>query len=353
MSIQDKSLNSDLHLFSIAPMMDWTDRHCRMLHRQLSARALLYTEMLTTGAVLHGDRARLLAFDAGEQPVALQLGGSEPQDLARAARIGEAEGYGEINLNVGCPSDRVQSGRFGACLMREPELVAECMAAMAAAVRVPVTLKCRIGVDDQDPEASLFGLVDLCAQAGVRRFVVHARKAWLKGLSPKENRDIPPLDYPLVWRLKRERPQLTIVINGGIGDLDQAQAHLAHVDGVMLGRAAYHTPEILGAADARLFGEAGSEVDAAEAVRRYRPYVARELACGTHLAAMTRHMLGLFHGRPGARTWRRILTVEGVRPGAGLDVIDQALDAVLAAGARTSGLEEQALAGGLEAGEAA
>jgi tRNA-dihydrouridine synthase A len=314
-------------------MMDWTDRHCRMLHRQLSSRALLYTEMLTTGAVLHGDRARLLAFDAGEHPVALQLGGSEPADLAAAARIGEAEGYREINLNVGCPSDRVQSGRFGACLMREPALVAECMAEIIAAVKVPATVKCRIGVDDQDPEESLFRLVDLCAQAGVRHFVVHARKAWLKGLSPKENRDIPPLDYPLVWRLKRERPELTIVINGGIGSLDEAEAHLQHVDGVMLGRAAYHTPGLLGEADARLFGGQGS-VDAFEAVRRYRPYIARELAKGTHLAAMSRHMLGLFHGLPGARAWRRILTVEGVRPGAGLEVVDAALAAVEGARAR-------------------
>src|ERR1700749_2170670 len=211
-------------------MMDWTDRHCRSLHRTLSVRALLYTEMLTTGAVLHGDRARLLAFDAGEHPVALQLGGSDPADLAAAARIGEAEGYDEINLNVGCASPRVQGGRFGPCLMREPELVADCMAAMGAAVRVPVTVKCRIGVDDQDPEESLFRLVDLCAGAGVRHFVVHARKALLKGLSPKENRDVPPLDYPLVYRLKAERPDLTIVINGGIGSLGEAEDHLAHVD---------------------------------------------------------------------------------------------------------------------------
>ena len=330
---------------SVAPMMDWTDRHCRVLHRTLSGRAMLYTEMLTTGAILHGDRARLLAFDAAEHPVALQLGGSEPADLVEAARIGEAEGYDEINLNVGCPSDRVQSGRFGACLMKEPELVAECMAAIGAAVKVPATVKCRIGVDDQAPRESLFRLVDLCAQAGVGHFVVHARKALLKGLSPKENRDVPPLDYPLVHELKRTRPELTIVINGGIGSLDEAQAHLAHVDGVMLGRAAYHTPAILGEADARLFGE-GDVVSAAEAVARYRPYVARELARGTHLAAMTRHMLGLFHGAPGARTWRRILTVEGVKPGAGLEVIDRALAAV-------SGLQDERAARGLEAGQAA
>jgi tRNA-dihydrouridine synthase A len=302
--------------------------------------------MLTTGAVLHGERDRLLAFSACEHPVALQLGGSEPRELAEAARIGAAEGYDEINLNVGCPSDRVQSGRFGACLMREPELVADCMAAMGAAVQVPVTVKCRIGVDEQAPEESLFRLVDLCAQAGVSRFAVHARKAWLKGLSPKENRDVPPLDYPLVWRLKRERPDLTIVINGGIGSLDEAERHLAHVDGVMLGRAAYHTPGILGEVDARLFGDAAG-AGPFEAVARYREYVAAELAKGTHLAAMTRHMLGLFHGVPGARTWRRILTVEGVKPGAGLEVIDRALAAV------SSGLEAQRVARGLEAGEAA
>ena len=326
-------------------MMDWTDRHCRVLHRMLSGRALLYTEMLTTGAILHGDRARLLAFSPVEHPVALQLGGSDPGDLVEAARIGEAEGYDEINLNVGCPSDRVQSGRFGACLMREPELVAECMAAMAAAVKVPVTVKCRIGVDDQEPEDSLFRLVELCSQAGVKLFVVHARKAILKGLSPKENRDVPPLNYPLVRRLKRERPDLTIVINGGIGSLDEAVEHLAHVDGVMLGRAAYHTPGILAEVDGRIFGDE-RPADVVAALEAYREYVAAELARGTHLAAMTRHMLGLFHGVPGARAWRRILTVEGVKPGAGLDVIDRALAAV-------SGLEAQGVAGRLEAGEAA
>ena len=330
--------------------MDWTDRHCRVLHRMLSARALLYTEMLTTGAILHGDRGRLLAFSPVEHPVALQLGGSEPGDLVDAARIGEAEGYDEINLNVGCPSDRVQSGRFGACLMREPELVADCMAAMAAAVKVPVTVKCRIGVDDQEPEESLFRLVELCSQAGVGLFVVHARKAILKGLSPKQNRDVPPLNYPLVWRLKRERPDLTIVINGGIGSLDEALEHLQHVDGVMLGRAAYHTPGLLAEVDQRIFG-ADRATDVFEALAAYRDYVASELARGTHLAAMTRHMLGLFHGVPGARTWRRILTVEGVRPGAGLEVIDQAL-AALSTG-RGSGLEAQRAARGLEAGEAA
>jgi tRNA-dihydrouridine synthase A len=320
--------------FSIAPMMDWTDRHCRRLHRALTRRARLYTEMLTADAVIHGDPARLLGFDPAEHPVALQLGGSEPAKLAAAARMGEEAGYEEINLNVGCPSDRVQSGRFGACLMAEPALVGECMAAIAAAVRLPATVKCRIGVDEQDPEAALFGLVDACAAAGVTVFVVHARKAWLKGLSPKENREIPPLDYPLVWRLKRERPHLTVVINGGVGSLDEAQAQLAHVDGVMLGRAAYHTPGLLGEVDRRLFDEAGPDVTADAAVAAYLPYVREELARGTHLAAMTRHMLGLFHSRPGARAWRRILTVEGAKLGAGIEVIERALAALADAEAR-------------------
>jgi tRNA-dihydrouridine synthase A len=309
-------------------MMDWTDRHCRSLHRGLSSRALLYTEMVTSGAVVHGDRDKLLGYDPGQHPVALQLGGSDPAELAQAARIGEDYGYDEINLNVGCPSDRVQSGRFGACLMREPDLVAECMAAIKAAVKVPATVKCRIGVDDQDPEESLFGLVDRCVAAGIDSFVVHARKAWLQGLSPKENRDIPPLDYELVYRLKRERPGLTIVINGGVPSVDAAVAHLEHVDGVMLGRAAYHEAGLLGEIDRRVFGLDVADVDSFEAVERYRPYLARELAAGTHLAAMSRHMLGLFHGLPGARAWRRILTVEGVKPGAGLEVVDRALEAV-------------------------
>jgi len=315
------------HRFCVAPLMDWTDRHCRVFHRSFSARARLYTEMLTSGAVMHGDRARLLGFDPIEHPVALQLGGSDPTELAAAARIGEDFGYDEINLNVGCPSDRVQSGRFGACLMREPALVADCMAAIGEAVRVPVTVKCRIGVDDQHPEESLFALVDACAASGVRTFAVHARKAWLKGLSPKENRDVPPLDYELVYRLKRERPGLTIVLNGGIGDLDQAQAHLMHVDGVMLGRAAYQEPGLLGQVDARLFG-AASEVDPAQAVEAYRPYIARQLANGVALASMSRHMLGLFQGRSGARAWRRILSVEAAKAGAGLEVLDRALAAV-------------------------
>jgi tRNA-dihydrouridine synthase A len=316
------------HRFSVAPMMDWTDRHCRVLHRTLSSKALLYTEMVTTGAVIHGDRQRLLGYDPAEHPVALQLGGSDPADLAQAAKIGADLGYDEINLNVGCPSDRVQSGRFGACLMREPQLVADCMAAMAAAVSVPVTVKCRIGVDDQDPQQSLPAMVQACAAAGVKTFIVHARKAWLSGLSPKENRDVPPLDYPLVWALKAANPDLTIVMNGGITSLDAALEHLVHLDGVMLGRAAYHDAGLLGQVDRRIFGQDVTDLDPTEAVEAYLPYISAQLAKGVPLAHMSRHMLGLFHGRKGARTWRRIMTVEGARPGAGLDVVRHALAAI-------------------------
>ncbi len=312
------------HRLSVAPMMDWTDRHCRAFHRVLTKRALLYTEMVTTGAVLHGPRERLLGFSDVEHPVALQLGGSEPEELAAAARIGADAGYDEIDLNVGCPSDRVQSGRFGACLMREPEVVAQGMAAMIGAVDSPVTLKCRIGVDDQDPEQSLFTLVDACAAVGVSTVIVHARKAWLSGLSPKENRDVPPLNYDLVRRLKAERPGLAVIINGGIASLDEAEEHLKSVDGVMLGRAAYHEPGLLGQVDRRFFGGSG-DVDAHQAVRAYLPYVEAQLSRGVHLAAMTRHMLGLFHGMRGARAWRRIMTVDAVRPGAGVEVIERAL----------------------------
>lgn len=322
--------------------MDWTDRHCRALHRSLTRHALLYTEMVTTGAILHGDRERLLGFDPVEHPVALQLGGSEPDALAECARIAEALGYDEVNLNVGCPSDRVQSGRFGACLMREPELVAACVGAMGEAVTIPVTVKCRIGVDDQDPEVALFDLVDRCAGAGVQTFVVHARKAWLAGLSPKENRDVPPLDYPLVYRLKRERPGLTVVLNGGVPGLDEAQAHLAHVDGVMLGRSAYHEPAILGAVDRRVFGQETGDTDPFAAIEAYKPYMAGRLAAGTHLAAMTRHMLGLMHGRPRARTYRRILTVDSIRPAAGLEVVDRAVEAVREAEAVIAARREEA-----------
>jgi len=327
------------HRLSVAPMMDWTDRHCRAFHRALTTRALLYTEMVTAPAVIHGDRDRLLGFDAIEHPVALQLGGSDPDQLAQAAAIGGSMGYDEINLNVGCPSDRVQSGRFGACLMREPALVADCMAAIRSAVDVPATVKCRIGVDEQDPLVSLFATVDACAAVGVTTFVVHARKAWLSGLSPKENRDVPPLDYALVRRLKRERPHLSVCINGGIASLEAAEAHLddgdgVRLDGVMLGRAAYHDPALLGQVDRRLFGQDGPDIDPFAAIDRYRPYLAARLAEGVGLHAMTRHMLGLMHGRPGARAFRRILTVEAIRAGAGLEVVDRAVQAVHEATAR-------------------
>jgi tRNA-dihydrouridine synthase A len=303
--------------------MDWTDRHCRFLHRQLSRRALLYTEMVTSQAIVHGQRERLLGFDRREDPVALQLGGSEPVQLAAAAKIGEDFGYAEINLNVGCPSDRVQSGRFGACLMREPDLVADCVSAMRDAVRVPVTVKCRIGVDDQDPEESLRGVIGLCARAGVKTFAVHARKAWLEGLSPKENRDVPPLDYDLVYRVKREHPKLTIVINGGIATLQECEKHLEHVDGVMLGRAAYHSPAMLADVDARFFGGAIVALDAA--VAAYVAYAEEQLARRVPLHALTKPMLGLFNGKPGARLFRRHLSENVNVRGAGLAVLHDAL----------------------------
>jgi tRNA-dihydrouridine synthase A len=310
--------------FSVAPMMDWTDSHCRVLHRLLSGRTLLYTEMVTADAILRGDQARLLAFDPVEHPVALQVGGAEPRALAAAGRIAESFGYDEINLNVGCPSDRVQSGRFGACLMKEPELVGECVAAMQAAVQIPVTVKCRLGVDDQEPEQALSALIEACAEAGVRRFAVHARKAWLEGLSPKENRQVPPLDYQLVYRIKRENPALTIILNGGIQNLDEAHAHLAHVDGVMLGRAAYQHPGLLAEIDARFFGDPPCDLD--RALCRWRDYVAGKLEEGVRLAAMTRHMLGLFNARPGARAFRRHLSEHATKDGAGIEVLDQALE---------------------------
>ena len=303
--------------------MEWSDSHCRVLHRQLSTHALLYTEMLTAQAVLRGDRARLLNFDPDEHPVALQLGGAEPTLLAEAAKIGADYGYDEINLNVGCPSDRVQSGRFGACLMREPNLVAECVGAMRAAVSIPVTVKCRIGVDDQDPEVALRSLIAQCKAAGVNTFIVHARKAWLDGLSPKENREVPPLDYPLVYAIKRENPELTIVVNGGIATLDEAEIHLEHADGVMLGRAAYQNPAILADVDHRLFG--GARRSVAQAVDAYLDYVASQLEAGVSLHAMTRHMLGLFNGRRGARQFRRHLSEHATRPGANIDVLRDAL----------------------------
>jgi len=311
--------------FSVAPMMDWTDRHCRFFHRLLSRRARLYTEMVTTGAVLHGRRDRLLGFDPAEHPVALQLGGSDPRDLARAARIGADAGYAEINLNVGCPSDRVQGGRFGACLMREPALVGDCVVAMKAAVAVPVTVKCRIGVDDQDPQEALDRLTGAVVAAGAAALIVHARKAWLQGLSPKENREVPPLDYARVYALKRAYPGLPIALNGGIATIESAREHLARVDGVMMGRAAYHEPETLLRVDPDLFGEPPPAADAFEALERFEPYVAARLAEGVRLASITRHLLGLFAGRPGARAFRRHLATEAVKPGAGLGALRAAV----------------------------
>jgi len=304
-------------------MMEWSDRHCRMLHRLLSTRALLYTEMVTAQAVIHGDRMKLLGFDGREHPVALQLGGAEPGLLAEAARIAEGFGYDEINLNAGCPSDRVQSGKFGACLMLEPELVADCLAAMRESVTIPVSVKSRIGVDDQDPEVALRSLIAACKAAGVEIFIVHARKALLAGLSPKENRAVPPLDYALVQAVKRENPELTIVLNGGITSLDEAEVQLAHLDGVMLGRAAYQSPALLAEVDARLFGGEPRAVDAA--VAAYVTYIEEKLGEGVPLNAMTRHMLGVFHGRPGARAFRRHLSENATRYGAGIDVLREAL----------------------------
>lgn len=310
-------------------MMAWTDRHCRYLHRQMSRRTLLYTEMVTAPALVRGEARHLLRFDPAEHPVALQLGGSDPRELAQAARMGADEGYDEINLNVGCPSDRVQSGCFGAVLMERPGLVADCVAAMIEACSVEVTVKCRIGVDDQDPVAVLPDFLDRMRAAGVRRISIHARKAWLQGLSPKENRDVPPLDYDLVHAMKREFPDLHLSVNGGIGSLEEACAHLAAgMDGVMIGRAAYHTPsDILLDADARIFGETGETGGrwAEEVVERMFPYIADHLAAGGRLHSVTRHMLGLFAGRPGARGWRRTLSEGAHATDAGLDVLRAAL----------------------------
>jgi tRNA-dihydrouridine synthase A len=296
------------HRFSVAPMMECTDRHCRAFHRLLTREALLYTEMVTAAAVTHGDVDRLIGFDPSEQPVALQLGGSDPRELAAAARIGADLGYREINLNCGCPSSRVHAGRFGACLMAEPALVADCVAAMQAAVSVPVTVKCRIGIDDQDGEEALSGFVDAVAAAGCSTFIVHARKAWLKGLSPRQNREVPPLDHGRVHRLKQARPELRIILNGGVRSLDEARHHLRHVDGVMMGRAAYEQPWSLADVDRKIFGCANPLASREAALLQYLPHVERERARGVPLKAMTRHLLGLFHGEAGGRQFRRVLS---------------------------------------------
>jgi tRNA-dihydrouridine synthase A len=314
-------------LLSVAPMMDWTDRHCRYFHRLLAPNARLYTEMVTSPAMIHGDRERLLGFDGSEHPLALQVGGSDPLELAEAARIGVEWGYDEINLNVGCPSDRVQSGRFGACLMREPELVADCFAAMRDAASVPVTVKCRLGVDAQDEYADLQHFIETVAARGCEVFVVHARKAWLKGLSPKENRDVPPLNYERVYQLKRDFPGLTIVINGGVNEVGEVERHLEYTDGVMLGRTAYHEPYRLAELDQCLYG---TPLPSRESViDRMRPYIAAHIASGGKLQHISRHLLGLFQGLPGARGWRRYLSENAHRNDAGVDVVDRALEQCL------------------------
>ncbi|MER8592360.1 tRNA dihydrouridine(20/20a) synthase DusA [Mesorhizobium sp. M1182] len=312
------------HKVAVAPMMDWTDRHCRFFHRQLTREALLYTEMVVADAVIHGARERLLGFDDNEHPLALQLGGADPGKLAEAARIGEAFGYDEINLNVGCPSDRVQSGTFGACLMKTPVLVADCVAAMKAAVKIPVTVKCRIGVDEQDPEPALDALADGVFAAGADALWVHARKAWLEGLSPKENRDIPPLDYGRVYRLKARKQNKFIGINGGIQSLAEALTHLDHVDGAMLGRAAYHTPGILTGIDAAFYGSTAESFDFVALIDAMADYASRHIEQGGRLGHVTRHMVGLFHGLPGARRYRQILSTDATRPGAGPQVLKAA-----------------------------
>jgi tRNA-dihydrouridine synthase A len=318
------------HTFCVAPMMEWTDRHCRYFLRLISRHTLLYTEMVTADAVILGDRERLLQFHPAEHPVALQVGGSDPQGLAAAARIGEDFGYDEINLNVGCPSDRVQAGRFGACLMAEPELVAECIAAMASKVDVPVTVKCRIGIDDQDAEESLDRFIDVVAQAGCRIFILHARKAWLEGLSPKENRDVPPIDYGRVYRAKARRPDLCVIVNGGIASMEEASGHLHHVDGVMLGRAAYQDPYLLAGVDEELFAADEARPTRLEVLDKFMAYAGGELARGTRLNQMTRHILGLFHGQPRARAFRRVLAERAHLDGAGLDVLEAAREVVAA-----------------------
>jgi tRNA-dihydrouridine synthase A len=317
------------HRLAVAPMMDWTDRHCRFFHRQLTRRALLYTEMVVADAAIHGRRDFLLGFDPVEHPVALQLGGADPAKLAEAARIGEGFGYDEINLNVGCPSDRVQSGTFGACLMKTPALVGDCVAAMKAAISIPVTVKCRLGVDEQDPETALDAVAEAVFAAGADGIWVHARKAWLEGLSPKENREIPPLDHGRVYRLKRRWPDRFIGINGGIAGIDEALAHLDHVDGAMLGRAAYHTPGILADVDRRIYGEAGPGPDTATVVEAMADHAGRHIAAGGRLAHVTRHMTGLFHGQAGARRFRQMLSTDATRPGADPSVLRSAVASIV------------------------
>ena len=332
-----KALKNKEKIFAVAPMMDWTDVHCRSLHRQLTRRALLYTEMVVAEAAIRGDRQRLLGFEPAQHPVALQIGGSEPGRLAEAARIGADFGYDEINLNVGCPSDRVRSGAFGACLMKEPALVAACVAAMKPAVAVPVTVKCRIGVDDQDPEAALDELAERVFDAGADALWVHARKAWLEGLSPKENRDVPPLDYERVYRLKRKFPGRFIGVNGGIRSLDEALRHLVEVDGVMVGRDAYHNTSMLAEVDRRIFGDASAAgIDRGALCRAMMEHAARHIANGGRLVHVTRHMVGLFQGVPGARRYRQVLSREAAGRDAGPEIIAAAFAELQPRDARSS-----------------
>ncbi|MEZ5827763.1 MAG: tRNA dihydrouridine(20/20a) synthase DusA [Hyphomicrobiales bacterium] len=321
-------MKSDSHRFCVAPMMEWTDRHCRSFMRLISKHAFLYTEMVTAEAVLFGDRERVLGFSAAEHPVGLQLGGSDPEKLAEAARVGTEWGYGEINLNIGCPSDRVQSGQFGACLMAEPDLVADCVKAMDNAVSLPITVKCRIGIDDQDGEESLNRFIDTVSDAGCRTFIVHARKAWLQGLSPKENRDVPPLDHARVHRLKERRADLEIIVNGGIASLEEAEPHLGPLDGVMLGRAAYADPYLLADVDRVLYGAKERPLSRIDVLDQFMAYVERELSRGVRLNAMTRHILGLFHGQPRARMFRRHIAENAHLDGAGIEVLEQARDII-------------------------
>jgi len=313
--------------FSVAPMLDWTDRHCRYFHRLLTRHALLYTEMVTTGAILHG-RGDYLAFNEAEHPLALQLGGCDPEALARCAQVAQHRGYDEINLNVGCPSDRVQNGRFGACLMAEPALVARCVEAMRQAAAIPVTVKTRIGIDHQDSYAFLCEFIETVAARGCDTFIVHARKAWLSGLSPKENREVPPLDYARVYRLKQDYPQLSISVNGGVTTLEQCESHLEQLDGVMVGREAYSNPYLLAEVDQRLYGDGASRPSRHQVVERMIPYIEAELAKGNQLSHITRHMLGIFQGMPGARAWRRYLSEHAHRRGAGIEVLRCALSFV-------------------------
>jgi len=312
------------HRLCVAPMIDWTDRHCRYFLRLISKHALLYTEMITTGALIHGDQKRYLKYDSAEHPVAIQLGGSDPIDLTTCSKMSEDEGYDEINLNVGCPSDRVQSGSFGACLMAEPQIVAECIASMQDAVDIPVTVKHRIGIDHDDSYEQLTTFVNTVAQAGCKTFIVHARKAWLEGLSPKENRNIPPLKYHIVHQLKQDHPELEIIINGGINDLDEAQAHMNHVDGVMMGRAIYHNPWLLAEVDSRFYQSTSLVSSPHEALQSFYPYIEKELSEGTQLKHISRHLLGLFQGRSGAKAWRRYISEHAHLEGAGIDVIKEA-----------------------------